>query len=238
MWVDGLAGGAPFCARKRGAVDGERTLAREHFVQHETQRVDIGPRRHLAPFLLLRRHVAGRAGNFARVAPLVGEIRETKVREVRPTPSVDQHVRGLQIAMQDLAVVCRRKAGAQLPCELERLVRWQPADAPQQRREILAVDVFHREEVLAAGFGDVVHAAHVRMGDLPRQPNFLMEAREPVGAIRDLLRQEFQRDRLSELQVFRSIDFAHAAATQQADDAVAAGQHRAGNELRAVESVR
>ena len=92
--------------------------------------------------------------------------------------------------------------------------------------------------MLAAGFGDVVHAAHVRMRDLPRQPNFLMEAREPVGVIRDLLRQEFQSDRLSELQVFRSIDFAHAAATQQANDAVAAGQHRAGNELRAVESVR
>ena len=68
--------------------------------------------------------------------------------------------------------------------------------------------------MLAAGFGDVVHAAHVRMRDLPRQPNFLMEAREPVGVIRELLRQEFQSDRLSELQVFRSIDFAHAAATQ------------------------
>jgi hypothetical protein len=52
--------------------------------------------------------------------------------------------------------------------ELERLVRGQPADAPQQRREILAVDVLHREEVLATGFGDVVHAAHVRMRHLPR----------------------------------------------------------------------
>ena len=52
------------------------------------------------------------------------------------------------------------------------------------------------------------------------------------------LRQELERDRLSELQVFGSIDFAHAAAAQQADDAVAAGQHRAGNELRAVERVR
>ena len=185
MCVDGLAGGAPSCARppSEGAVDGERTLAREHFVQHETERVDIGPRRHFAPFLLFRRHIAGGAGDLGRVAPLVGEIRETEIREVRPTPSVDQHVRGLQIAMQNFAVVCRREAGAQLPCQLERLVRWQPADAPQQRREILAVDVLHREEVLAVGFADVVHAAHVRMGDLPRQPDFLMEAREPVGAI-------------------------------------------------------
>ena len=220
-----------------GTVDVERTLAREHFVQHETERVHVGPRRDLASFQLLRRHVAERSGNLARVAPLVHQIGETEVREVRLTPSVDQHVGGLQIAMQNPAVVCRRETGAELTCELERLVRWQPADAPQQRGEILAVDVLHREEVLAAGFADVVDAAHVRMGDLPREPDFLVEAREPVGAMRDLVRQEFERDGLSELQVFGSIDFAHAAAAQQADDAVAAGQHRAGNELRAVERV-
>ena len=223
---------------ENGAVDGERALAREHFVQHEPERVHVGPRRDLAPFLLFRRHVAGRSRDLGRVAPLVGEIRETKVRDARAASSVDQHVRGLQIAMQDAAVVCRRETGAELACELERLVRWQPADAPQQRREILAVDVLHREEVLAAGFADVVDAAHVRMGDLPREPDFLMEARQPVGAMRDLLRQELERDGLSELQVFSSIDFAHAAAAQQADDAVAAGQHGAGNELRAVERVR
>jgi hypothetical protein len=76
------------------------------------------------------------------------------------------------------------------------------------------------------------------MRNLTRQPDFLMETRKPVGVISDLLRQEFQSDRLFELQVFRSIDVGHAAATQQADDAVAAGLHRARNELRAVESVR
>jgi hypothetical protein len=140
--------------------------------------------------------------------------------------------------MQDAAVVRRRETGAELACELERLVRWQPADAPQQRREILAVDVLHREEVLAAGFADVVYAAHVRMGNLPREPNFLMESSQPVSAMHDLGRQELERDGLSKLQVFSSIDFAHAAAAQQADDAVAAGEHRAGDELRAVECVR
>ena len=92
--------------------------------------------------------------------------------------------------------------------------------------------------MLAAGFADVVHAAHVRMGDLPREPNFLVEARQPVGAMGDLLRQELESDGLAELQVVGAIDLAHAAAAQQADDAVAAGEHRAGNELRAVERVR
>ncbi len=223
---------------KERAVDGERAFAREHFVQDETERVDIGPRGDFAPRQLFRRHVAWRPRDLGCAAATFSEIREAKVHEVRPAPPVDQHVRGFQVAVQDLALVCGRETGAELAGELERLVRWQPADAPQQRREILAVDVFHREEVLAAGFRDVVHAADVRMRDLPRQPDFLMEARQPVGAMRELLRQELQRDRLSELQVVRTIHLAHATAAQQSDDAVAAGQHRAGNELRAVEGVR
>ena len=185
MCVDGLTAArrSAHACRAMPPSTVERALAREHFVQHETERVHIGPRREPSPFQLLRRHVAGCPRNLGRVAPLVGQIRETEVREVRLAPSVDQHVRGLQIAMQNLAVVGRRETGAELACELERLVRRQPADAPQQRREILAVDVLHREEVLAAGFADVVHAAHVRMRDLPREPNFLMEARQPVGAM-------------------------------------------------------
>ena len=156
---------------------------------------------------------------------------------MRPAASVDQHVRGLQIAVQYLALVCRRETAHSWRASSSALSEGQPADAPQQRREILAVDVLHRQEVLAAGFGNVVHAAHVRMRDLPRQPDFLMEACQPVGT-RDLLRQEFESDGLPELQVFGSIDFAHAAAADQSDDAVAAGEHRAGNELRAIERVR
>ena len=75
----------------------------------------------------------------------------------------------------------------------------QPAEAPQQRCQSLAVDVFHGEEVLAAGFADVVYAAHVWMRDLAREPNFLMEPRQQVGAMRELWRQELQSDGLSEL---------------------------------------
>jgi hypothetical protein len=55
--------------------------------------------------------------------------------------------------------------------------------------------------------------------------------------MRDLLRQELESDGFAELQVLRSIDFAHTAAADQSDDAVAASEHRAGNELRAIERV-
>ena len=94
------------------SVFGERPLAREHLVQHEAQRVHVGSRRDLAPFQLLRRHVTGRAGNLALIALLVVEIREPEIGEAGATPSVDQHVGRLQIAMQHLPIVYRCEPGA------------------------------------------------------------------------------------------------------------------------------
>jgi hypothetical protein len=93
-------------------VDGERALAREHFVQHETEGVDIGPCSGFAPGLLLRRHVSWRPRDLGCAAATFSEIGEAKVHEVRPAPPVDQHVRGFQIAVQDLSLVCGRETGA------------------------------------------------------------------------------------------------------------------------------
>ena len=75
--------------------------------------------------------------------------------------------------------------------------------------------MYSMEEVLASGFADVVHAAHVWMRDLSREPDFLMEPRKPVGAMRDLARQELESNNLSELQVLGPIDFAHPGATSR-----------------------
>ena len=91
--------------------------------------------------------------------------------------------------------------------------------------------------MLSVGLGDVVDAAYVRMGDLPGQPNFLMEPREPVGTVGDLLGQELESHRLTELQVFRSIHFAHAALPQQSDNAIPFDKDRSGNEARIVDGV-
>jgi hypothetical protein len=132
-------------------------------ISYNTRPSAYTSRRELAPFQLLGRHVAERSCNVARVSTLVHQIREAEIGEVRLTPPVDQHVGRLQIAMQNFSVVCGRETSAELTRELERLVGWQSADAPQQRGEILAVDVFHGEEVLATGFADVVDAAHIRM---------------------------------------------------------------------------
>ncbi len=71
--------------------------------------------------------------------------------------------------MEHPFLVSRRQARTKLPSDLNPLVPWQPADAAQQALQVLAVDVFHREEVLAVYFVDIVNPADVWVRDLPGQ---------------------------------------------------------------------
>ena len=50
--------------------------------------------------------------------------------------------------------------------------------------------------------------------------------------------QELERDRLAELQVVGAVDLAHAAAAEQADDAIAAAEDRARREAPVVDRAR
>ena len=131
---------------------------------------------------LLRRHVLRRADELVRG---VGRGRgDAEVGDADVALAVDHHVGRLQVAMQHAAVVRGGDAGAELPRDLHRLVLRQPADPAQQRRQVLAVDVLHRQEAVAVGLAEVVEAADVLVRDLPRDAQLVVEAREAalVGA--------------------------------------------------------
>jgi hypothetical protein len=83
---------------------------------------------------------------------------------------------------------------------------------------------------LALGITDVINASHVGVGDLERHPHLVQEALEPTLVPLHLARQKLQRHRLTELQVIGSVDLAHPAPAQQADDSIPLGQHRARQE--------
>lgn len=59
-----------------------------------------------------------------------------------------------------------RETRAYLARHLQRLVRRKPPDPTEQRGQVLAVDVFHGEEVKPLRLADVAHAADVRVRDL------------------------------------------------------------------------
>jgi hypothetical protein len=112
---------------------------------------------------LLGRHVGGRAAPHVPLADVFGEPGEAEVGQAQLPARIEHHVRGLEIAVQDAFLVGGGQACAQLARNLQPLVRRQPADAAEQRGQVLAVDVLHRQEDDAVDLADVVDAADVRM---------------------------------------------------------------------------
>ena len=166
------------CAASSASVAASKALAPgEELVEHEAERVDVAPDRRALARELLGRHVGRRARDLRAAARRRRRDREAEVGDPHAAAAVEHDVGGLQVAVQDAPVVRRGEPGAELPRDLERLVRRQPADAPQQRGEVLAVHVLHREEVLAVDLADVVDAADVGVRDLPRDADLGVEAR-------------------------------------------------------------
>ena len=71
--------------------------------------------------------------------------------------------------MDDAALMRGGDAGAELPRDRDGAVFREAADATEQRGEILAVDVLHREEAAAVGLAKVVEAADVPVRDLAQE---------------------------------------------------------------------
>ena len=218
-------------ARRRDRlVSAARALASEELEHHQAERVQIAAHRGLLSAQLFRRHVRGRAGDRA-VVFVVGE-RESEVHDLRLAARVDHDVGRLQVAMQDPFRVRGHQTRRDAARDVDRFVFGESTDAPQQLREVFAVDVLHRDEVLPFPVDDVVDAADVRMRDLATETHFIVQSAEEDRVAREAGGKELQRDRLVELRVVGAIDLAHAAGAEEAGDAVAAGDDRAGRELR------
>ena len=202
----------------------EHPPAGEQLEQHEAERIDVAALCDLAPGQLLRRHV--RRCARADVVHVAGNRREAEIGEPDVTLAIDHHVGRLQVTVQDAAFVRSRHPRADLPGDLDRLFLREAPDAAQQRRQILAVHVLHRQKRAAAGVADVVGAADVAMGDRARDADFVVELRKARGIVNEMIGEKLERDCLSELEVVGPVDLAHAAAPQERDNAEAAGEDR------------
>jgi hypothetical protein len=189
---------------------------------------------------LLRRHVsdrahhhAGRRADIQRLRRRVGrrcsqrgfhlQLGEAEVEHLHIAAVGHHQVLGLQVAMHDAGSV----RGAERVGRLRRVVH-KPSSvdvaAIEQRSERLARDELHRDEVDRTAVGrralaDVVDRDEVGMVQRRRGPRLLDEARRPIGVADQVLGQDLQRHRASQLEVVGAIDLAHAAAAEQRADA-------------------
>src|SRR5207247_1796402 len=113
------------------------------------------------------------------IAAATLKLGQPEVGDAGVATTVDHDVGGFEIPMEQAAVVNGREPGADLVGDHQGLVGGQPADASQQRSGVLPVDELHRQGVDAVGLDDVVHAAHVHVRDLARQPYLGDQRLEP-----------------------------------------------------------
>ena len=123
---------------------GERTLACDHLVEDQAQRVEIGTRIRLLSFELLRRHVAEGAEDRACLGQRPGAALRRHLRHARAGCGLcaepgqaeveqldagrgDHHVAGLQVPVDDAVIVRRVQRVGDLPGVLQCIVQTERA---------------------------------------------------------------------------------------------------------------
>ena len=110
-----------------GALEGR--LPGQTLVEHAAERVLVGSAIHRTAFDLFRRDIGGRPDRervLTRGAADVGEApRETEVSQIDVPVLVEEHVRGLDVTVDEPALVGRVEGGSNLGADRERLRRLQ-----------------------------------------------------------------------------------------------------------------
>ena len=102
----------------------------------------------------------------------------------------------------------------------------------ETRRERLAVEVRHHQEVDAVGVADVVDAADMRMVERRYGAGFALEPTARIGICGQLVRQHFDRYGPIEPGIVRPIHLTHAAGAEGRQNLVGT-QTSAGRESHA-----
>jgi hypothetical protein len=127
------------------AAVAERRGAREALVEDAAEGVDVTPARRLASFDQLRCEVVRGAENLTvrRQARGVSRAREAEVGQRGRALAVEEHVRGLHVAVEDPLRVEGVEPFAELCRQVERFAHAQVPERPQTERERAAWVVRH-----------------------------------------------------------------------------------------------
>lgn len=218
----------------RATPPGERTLARHHLVENDSEREDVGARVRFFSFELLGGHVLHGPENrpFLREGPVRGRFvgvhqrvfggervpRETEVEQLCAGFG-EHHVRRLEVAVNHVLAVSAVECGSDLDAVAEHLFGGQRA-AADAIRERLAFEQFHDEVVDVVLASDVEETADVRVRERRDRSRLALETLPSSFVEREMRRKDLDRDGAIEACVDRAVDFAHAAGADRRNDLV------------------
>ena len=203
----------------------ERLLVRQHLVEHRTDGEDVAAVIDRLPGDLLWRHVVGRAHHHADL----GQVRSRRARDAEvedlhvPRFAADHQVRGLDVAMDDAALVRVGEALADVGDELDPAADRERRPAMNQLAERLAGDVLHRDERLSLVCPDVVDGDDVRMLEARGDLRLANEALADLGVVDA---QQLDRDEAIDRGIEREIEHAHPAMAETVPNLITADGRR------------
>ena len=152
--------------------DGHRVLvvegrpADDHLIQHDAEGVDVAAEVDGAALGLLGREVGGRAHHGARLGEgLLGVAApgDAEVGDLDLAAGVDQHVAGLDVAVDDAVLVGEGQRGGDVGADLGRPLGRQRTVLADQLAQRPPLHVLHDDEVRAFLLAPVVDGDDVRM---------------------------------------------------------------------------
>ena len=209
--------------RQPDARRGVRHVAGQQLAEHRAERVDVAPRVLGLPGRDGRGHVGDRP--LAVAGPRVGDrivggelVHHPEVAEARVPAVVDQHVGGLEVAVEDpLGVGVGERVG-DLAGDGERAGRLGRRAAGDRRGQRAGRHVGHHVERPVRPLAHLHDPQHVRVVEVVHVPRLGEEALDRLGVSRELRLEALQRDFCAGHGVHREVNVPHAPLADLADD--------------------
>jgi hypothetical protein len=201
----------------------ERRGAGEQVVEEGAQRVHVGGGADLAdlPHRLLGRHVRRGAQHLpghAQVLVGAAHLRQPEIGQARLALGGQQHVEGLDVAVDYPAAVGVGDGACQFHQEFGRLGRRERPAAPDSLGQGAAGEVLHGQVGVAAGLAEREHPHDVRVLQRRDRLRLDQESRAQRRVGEGSGDEHLQRHGPVEADLRRLVDDAHAAAAQFALD--------------------
>ncbi len=223
----------------------EGQLAGDHLVGHDAQRIDVAERGRVLSVDVLGRDVPRRpeALRRERERRRVDDLRDAEVGqlgEVRALARDEQHVLGLEVAVNDAELVRAPEGGRDLQGDADRPDHVEAA-LGERGLEGVALHVLHHEIDQPAVLAEVRDLDDVRMVDPVDRAGLAQEALAVRHVHPEVLAQDLDRAEPLDHHVPREIHDGHPSAAEATDEPIPRGERaadegvRVARERRAVE---